>query len=191
MKQYFVQFLLLVLFTSIGATAVAQADSFNDIHVQVQKRDGAYVIDATFFVPATVHESWSVLTDYGHMAQFISNVKSSQIISRYGSSMKVAQQGEASRWPIKFSFDSIREITMKPYTEIRSTLIRGNMKKMDGLTLVSAEANGTRIVYHGESIPDVWAPAGIASDFIKTEIQQQFGEMRREILRRKDATKER
>jgi len=59
------------------------------------------------------------------------------------------------------------------------------MKKLEGTTRLAAADSGTRITYHGESIPNVWIPPGIGKTFIERETREQFAEMRQEILKRK------
>jgi hypothetical protein len=59
------------------------------------------------------------------------------------------------------------------------------MRKMIGTTHLIPESTGTRIVSHGEFIPDTWVPPGIGPIFIEAETRKQFSEMRDEMMRRK------
>ena len=68
------------------------------------------------------------------------------------------------------------------------TRARGSMRKMIGTTRLIPESTGTRIVSHGEFIPNVWVPPGIGPIFIEAETRKQFQELREEILRRKVET---
>lgn len=169
----------------------AQADpgplSSEDIKVAVRKVEGEIVVDVELHVPALPQEAWEVMTDFENMPKFISNLKASSILSRTADTVQVSQQGKASYGPFTFTFDTVREIQLKPYQQIDSRLLSGSMKKLEGKTLLAADGAGTRVVYHAVSIPNAWVPPGIGTTFIEHETREQFSEMRQEILRRKQA----
>jgi hypothetical protein len=180
---------LLAFFLLLQSLARADSEQDKNPAVTVRESDGVIIVDVALSVPATRQESWRVLTDFDHMAQFISTLQSSKVIARSGDKVQVAQQGHASHGPLSFTFDSVREITLKPYEEIRSRIISGSMKKLDGVTHLATDDAGTRIVYHGESISGAWVPPGIGPALIENEIRGQYDEMRKEILRRKASEK--
>lgn len=144
------------------------------------------VVDVGFSVAATPQEAWAVLTDFDRMASFVSNLASSKVLSRNGNVLQIEQKGKAARGVLSFDFESVREITLTPPRAIHTHLISGNMKKFDGVTLISPENGGTRVTYHGESVPTVWVPPVVGTGFIASEVREQFQEMRAEILRRKN-----
>ena len=177
-----------IIFLLIALLALpAQADTTDagsvDVKVEI---DGEVVrVDAAFSVAATREQAWAVLTDFDHLADFISNLKSSSIVAKSADSVTVAQKGKASAGPLSFSFESVREIRMTPMEEIRSHVISGNMKRFDGVTRLLPEAAGMRILFHSEAIPNAWIPPLIGRRFIASETREQLQEMRAEILRRK------
>lgn len=176
---------LLCLFLLPAGTA--EADTDNDMVVHVEKIGDAIVVDVSFSVHASQLESWNVLTDFDHMHEFVSNLQSSRIISRNANRLHVAQTGRAARGVLSFAFDSVREVDLSPHHAIRTRLLSGNMKKLDGLTQLRTESGMTRVDYHGESIPNIWVPPVVGIKFIEHELQEQFREMRAEILKRKAA----
>lgn len=155
--------------------------------VQVRKNGDLIVTDVSFSVAVTPQEAWTVLIDFDHMSSFISNLESSKIISRNGNVLQVEQKGKASRGMLSFAFESVREIELVPHRSIHTRQLSGSLKKLDGMTLLTAEGNGTRITYHGESVSNVWVPPVIGTGFIADEVREQFSEMRAEILKRKGA----
>jgi len=177
---------LLVLCCSITTAAGSEADAEQDVTVSVQKNGDAIVVDVSFRVAASQQETWGVLTDFDHMSEFISNLQSSKVLGRNGNKLQVAQVGKAARGLFSFAFESVREIELTPYAAIRSRLLSGNMQKMEGATLLNSEGGGTRVEFHGESIPSVWVPPVVGVKFIGSEVREQFREMRAEILRRKN-----
>lgn len=174
----------------LAGPALAQtAPSAQDIEVSAKKVSDMVVIDVSFVVQATLREAWDVLTDYDHMPQFLPTMQSSKVISRTPTQLKVAQKGGVSKGPISMTFDVIRDVELKPHTEIISKVVSGNLKKVDGTTRLAAAGEGTRVTFHSESIPNIWVPPGIGPAMIESETRDQFNDMRNEILKRKEAAK--
>ncbi len=163
----------------------APGDELPPVSVQVLKAGDSVVINASFSVPVPPKLAWDVLTDFNHMSNFISNVTFSSITEQHGNTLQVAQKGAANSGPLSFSFNSIRAIELKPFERITSHVISGSMKKLDGTTTLRAEGNGTRVVYHADSIPDTYVPPLIGPKFIESETRHQFEEMRIEMMRRR------
>ena len=126
-----------------------------------------------------------MLTDFDHMAQIVTNLQASRVLSRSATKVIVAQEGRASFGLVSFSFDTVREVELKPFAEIHGRLVRGSMRKMEGTTRLIPESAGTRIVSHGEFIPDVWVPPVVGPSFIEAETRKQFEKMREEMMRRR------
>lgn len=168
-----------------AAPAAKETAQENDVAVQVKQNGETIIIDVSFNVSVTPQEAWAVLTDFDRMSSFVSNLESSKVISRNGNVLQVQQKGKAARGMLSFSFESVREIELVPHRSIHTKQITGNLKKLDGMTLLVAENNGTHVTYHGESVPNTWVPPLIGTGFIADEVREQFHEMRVEILKRK------
>ena len=184
--------LLVTSLLALACSLPAQSESSlekQDIEVAAKKVADMVVIDVSMLVAATPREAWDVLTDYDHMPKFLPNLQSSKILSKSPTRLEVAQKGGASHGPITISFDVVRDVKLKPYSQIISHVISGDLKKVDGTTRLVAEGEGTRITFHSESIPNVWVPPGIGPTLIANETREQFGDMRAEILKRRMATK--
>jgi carbon monoxide dehydrogenase subunit G len=180
------KFLLCLLLSALLLMAEAWANPQNDSDIEVKIRiDGKDVIvDLNLLVPATRQQVWAVLTDFEHMAGFISNLKECKVLNASGSSLKIFQRGSAQYGPVSFAFESTREIQLTPYEKIQSHLISGNMHKMEGITQLIDEGEQTRIRYHTDSIPGVWIPPLVGKVFIEHEVREQFQEIRDEIIKR-------
>lgn len=178
---------LTLLLTALTAAPVraAESEAATPITVTAVKNGESVIVDAEFSVAVPPKQAWAVLTDFGHMADFISNVKQSSITERHDNRLRVAQQGSARHGPLHFDFDSIREIELTPVTKIVSHVVSGSVKKLDGTTLLTPDGNGTHVVYHAESVPNTYVPPGLGTMFIENETRHQFEEMRTEMLRRK------
>ena len=182
--------LLLIWLLLFMAAAHAEPQQGEDIEVKVQVIGENVIVDLSMVVQATRQEVWGVLTDFDHMAGFITNLKESRVLSTSADTMKVFQRGSASYGPIKFPFESTREMRLDPFDKIQSHMISGNMRKMEGTTQLADEGAQTRIIYHTDSIPGVWIPPLIGKSFIEHETREQFREMRNEIIKRKQVTRQ-
>lgn len=166
------------------ATVSNLATAEDAIKVRVEERGSTIIVTADFNVRASALATWQVLTDFNHMPQFLTGLEQSRIVSRKGNVLRVAQQGATAMGLLSFSYDSVRDIHLKPNTEIRAYTVSGSMKKMDSVTRLAPRHGATRIVYRAELIPSVALPLGFGSGFIEERTRQQFEEMRQEILRR-------
>ena len=188
---------VLLLGLSLGVPlALAQAplrtdaQDAKDIVVHVKKDGATIIVDVEMVVHASPLTTWEVLTDYDHMAQFVTNVQTSKITDRKGNTLVVAQKSGTSFGLLKFSFDNVREVELVPHSEVRSKLISGDMKASAFTTrIVSNGGGGARVFNHGEFVPTMWVPPVIGTAFLETETRRQFHELRNEIMRRAMAPK--
>jgi hypothetical protein len=74
---------------------------------------------------------------------------------------------------------------LTPFEKMQSRMISGNMKKSEATTRLIADASGTRVVFHLESIPDVWMPPIIGRALVEFEARARFRQLVEEMLRRK------
>jgi carbon monoxide dehydrogenase subunit G len=179
----------LLFMWSVLFTAGASADSLEgkDIEVQVNMVGENIIIDLSFAVPATQQEVWDVLIDFDRMADFVSNLKESKVVSISEDTLTIFQRGAATYGPVSYPFESTREVRLIPYHNIRTHLISGNMRKMEGTTYLVDEGGQTRVIHRTDTIPKVWIPAAVGKVFIEHEMREQFNEMRNEIIKRKKA----
>lgn len=166
------------------APALAQPDE-RDVAVHIQRDGPRIIVDVRLPVAATALETWAVATDYDHMASFVSNLESSRILTRAGNVLTIEQKGKASRGPLSFAFQNVREIVLTPPREIRSRLVSGDLEASEFTTRVIDHGESSEIVNHGEFIPKVWVPPIIGPAVIEAETRKQFAELRAEVLRRK------
>jgi len=159
-----------------------------DIDVHVLQNGNRITVDVNMPVQATAMETWKVVTDYDNMAKFVSNLQASRIVEQIDNRLVVMQKGKASRGPLSFSFENVREILLAPPTEIRSRLISGDLESSEFITRVVDHGDSAQIVNHGEFIPKVWVPPIVGPAVIEAETRKQFRELRDEIMRRKAKT---
>jgi hypothetical protein len=185
MRTWFWGVALGALVATAAAQPVANVDTNADILVNVDRRGPLIVVDVQAPIAASASEAWSVLTDYEHMAAFVSNLKSSAVLQRDGHTLTVEQIGEAKRGPIKYPFQTVRKIELTPTREIRSTLVSGAFKSYFFSTRIVDNGASVVVFNHGEYEPTTWVPPIIGPALIETETRKQFGELRDEVMRRK------
>ena len=162
-----------------------RADPDPAIDVAVRMQGGEVFVDVSFHVRATPQQAWEVMTDYDHATDFISKLEKSVILKRTDDTLLVSQKGRMGYGPFSVVLETVTEIHLTPYVEMRSHLISGNMKKGEATTRFIADADGTRIVYHLESIPDFWMPPLVGRVMVELEARGRFRQLIAEILRRK------
>ena len=178
--------LLLALLVALSLPPAAAAlPKPPDIAVEVHRDGETIVVDVNLVVRASPQEAWDVLTDYDHMAHFVSSLTRSQVLSRSNERLMVAQTSSFRLGFVALEFESVREIELIPLREIRSRLVGGDMKASAFTTRLMAEGGATRIVNHARFIPDRWIPPVLGIAMLKAETRRQFSDLRTEILRRK------
>ncbi|MCX7146125.1 MAG: SRPBCC family protein [Sulfuritalea sp.] len=163
----------------------AAAETCGDITVRVDIKGELVRVDVEAVVVATTTEVWDVLTDFEHLPRFISNIRSSKVLSRDGNVVRVSQSGKTNFGPLTFEFQSVREITLTPFVKFESRMISGNMKQFRGLTQIEAVEGSTRIRYQSEAIPDTVLPLSFGRSLIESETHEHFNEICKEVVRRK------
>lgn len=173
-----------LLFSFLTVAALAEPEGAPDLAVRVEKQGERVIVDAKLSVDASPPVVWAVLTDFDHMADFISNLQSSSAKQIDERTVEVTQKGLATYGPLKFAFESVRHVELVPPETIRSRQIRGTTKQFEGMTRVVFAGTRAEISYRGESVPGVWIPPVVGLAFIRNQTEEQFRELRAEMLRR-------
>lgn len=173
----------LALLCLFPAHAKADADQAIDVDVRMQGEE--VFVDVNFHVRVTPQEAWAVMTDYDHATAFISKLEKSVILSRTDEMLLVSQKGTMGFGPFSLDLETVTEIRLTPFEKMQSRMISGNMKKSEATTRLIADASGTRVVFHLESIPDFWMPPIIGRALVEFEARARFRQLIEEMLRRK------
>jgi len=107
------------------------------------------------------------------------------ILSRTDQILLVSQKGTMGFGPFSVPIETVTEVRLTPYEKMHGRMLSGNLKKNESTTRLIADADGTRVVYHLESIPDVWLPPLIGRALVELETRARFRQLVAEILRRK------
>ncbi|MDQ2735937.1 MAG: hypothetical protein M3Y55_13340, partial [Pseudomonadota bacterium] len=115
------------------------------VTAHVERRGETIIVDIETTFAGTVEDAWGVLTDYAGMASFITNIKSSAVVSRQGNSLVVRQSGETVVGFLHFGFAAVRSVELIPMKEIDSTLISGDFESFVSTTRLVAFPAGVRV----------------------------------------------
>ena len=180
--------LVAIAFFILPIPALAEMPDATDIAVSIDRNGDTFAVTVELEVEATPQEVFAVLTDYDHMAGFVSNVLESRIVRRNGDRLAVEQKSRLAVGPLHFDFTNVREIELVPFREIRSRVTQGDMQGSSFTTTIVARGTGTRVDNRGTFLSDRWIPPIIGNMVLEAETRKQFQEFRTEILRRKAAS---
>jgi carbon monoxide dehydrogenase subunit G len=171
--------LVLCVSCSSGAFAIEPG-----LAVTVTQIGEAFVVEVVAEVPVPLAGVWEVLTDFDHMALFIGNVKSSRVVRREENTLWVRQEGVAEYGPFSLPFKSEREIRLEPKRRIVAKNLSGTMKRLESEAQLGQLADGVRIRYHAEAVPDSAMARMFGATIVRHEVEEQFREMISEMMRR-------
>jgi carbon monoxide dehydrogenase subunit G len=189
MSSYYHQLFLPTLFLAFIGFAHAQPAS--DLWVAVKQNGSTVIVDANEYVSAPSEKVWEVLTDFDHMARFSPSLRTSTVVAHDGNKLRVQQTGQARFGPFSLPFETLRDVLLDPNHEIHSTVVSGTLKSGEATTILKKDGAGTKIIYHSESVPSSWVPAGFGLSHVEAETRAQFESIRNEVLKRQNGDRER
>jgi ribosome-associated toxin RatA of RatAB toxin-antitoxin module len=168
----------------VSGTGVASAAG--DLTVEASRRGDFIEVRAHATLEASLAVVWTTLTDYDRLPEFIPGLRKSRVVSRRGSVVTVEQSGEARFLMFTFPIDVTLEALERPPASIQVRAVAGTLRHFEGGYRVEPEASTNRIVLRwvGTIIPDVSLPPLIGEVVMRTQIEDQFFGMVREIERR-------
>lgn len=168
-----------------SALAYSAPPAASDIAVHVERDGATFSVSAEFSVAASVDEVWDVLADFDRMAQILSSVDASRITNREGNRFEVVQKSHGNAGPIRISQDSVRQVELIPKREIRSHLLKGDLKASDFTTSIGEESGVSKITVRGKFVVGGMAGSVLNVEAVEAQTRRNYQELREEILRRK------
>ena len=168
--------LLLLLSSPLSAAA--------DFKVEARRDGDAVLVEARASVKADVETAWNVLTAYDRYAEFIPDLKLSEILARAGETAIVHQKGEAGFFLFHFPMEVTFSVTEEPPTGIHSRAISGTFKEMTGAYHLTADGDVLRLTYSGRLVPNFGLPPLVGTAAVRAAVEKQFSALVKEIQRR-------
>jgi len=177
--------LILASLLAAGALSGAgNAGASEGITVEARRRDEALEIVCRATLNAPVELIWQTLTDYGRLAEFIPGMRSSRVIARRGAVATVQQSGEARFLFFTYPLEVTLISTERPPHAIEATLLRGNLKRLDGAYRIEPLGGGRVLLTWTGVVEAVSMPPLIGEIVLRGSIEDQFRGMVEEIQRR-------
>ncbi len=167
------------------AVATLLMGARSSVAVQVHSlRGGAFDIEGSFSAPATAACAWSVLTDYGHLGQFVPSILCSRVQSTDGDSLLVLQEisgrflifSRTLRVLLDIHEDPERSITFTDVSRRDFAFYRGNWA-------LRAGSGSVDVQYEAQAKPRTFPPFW-ADKLFADAARSQLQAVRAEILRR-------
>jgi ribosome-associated toxin RatA of RatAB toxin-antitoxin module len=172
----------LALLASLPAITMA-ADG---LRVQATRSGTGVAVSAQASIKAPHAVIWATLTDFDRLSEFIPGMKRSRVVGRRGPAAIVEQDGEAGVFFFKYSIRVVVEATEYPPGMITVNVVRGNLKQLEGRYQIEQGATPEEHVLRWTGIiePDTVLPVFLTVPLIRSNIEDQFTGMVKEIERR-------
>jgi len=177
-----VRFMLALLLAAAAATATAADSPIRSI--SVAREGDTYIVNAVFFAPVAQPVAWDVLTDFDHMQGWVPNVAQSKATKREENAVIVEQRGVAKFGAASFPYVTERRIEMAMPSSIKTTQLKGSLRRVESTLQLEPDGKGTKINYHLEVVPSVLASAVMSKPFMEHEVSEQFTAIIGEMVRR-------
>ena len=175
--------LLLALFMLVSTTSVIAAESPIRT-IEVTREGDTYVVNSVMFAPVGQSVAWDVLTDFDKLAGWVPNVAQSKATKREENTVIVEQRGVAKFGAASFPYVTERKIDLTPQTTIKTTQLKGSLRRVESTIQLEPDGKGTRINYHLEVVPSVLASTVMSRPFLEHEVTEQFTAIVGEMVRR-------
>lgn len=175
----------------LAALAADGAHASNGVSVESRRRDDALEVVCRAMLQAPMELIWQTLTDYGRLAEFIPGMRSSRIIARSGAVATIEQTGEARFLFVTYPIEVTLISTERPPHVIEATLLKGNLKRLDGTYRIEAQDGGRVLLTWTGVVEALSMPPLIGEMMMRGSIEDQFRGMVEEIERRDALRRER
>lgn len=156
------------------------------VHVSISNRlHGSRILEGQFWVAASSRTAWEILTDYDHMAAFISSIKSSRRIRRDGDNWIVEQTMTGHAGIFRKRIHLLLEVNESPLQMISfHDISKKSFRSYSGSWIIQSQEKGIKVRYYLEATPAFFAPDFIAIGAFKRNVANLLEEVRNEIVLR-------
>ena len=128
---------------------------------------------------------WDVLTDYAHLADFIPNLSSSELVMRDGETVRLQQVGSQQLLGMRFSAQVLLELReFKPDGTLRFQMLKGDFRRFEGSWQVRALSEGASLLYELTVQGCLGMPIGLVEGRLRDDLSSNLVAVESEALRR-------
>ncbi len=162
----------------------SDARAVDDVSVDATRRDEALEVVCRALLDAPLDLVWQTLTDYSRLAEFIPGMRRSRVIERRGAVTVVEQSGEVGFLFFTFPIDVTLASTERPPHALEVSMLKGNLKRLEGAYRIEPQGDG-RILLTWDGIVEALSMPPLLGELVmRSNIEDQFRGMVREIERR-------
>jgi ribosome-associated toxin RatA of RatAB toxin-antitoxin module len=187
-KNSFTYLLRAVLVAACAALSCGTGSAADDISLAFFEGYGHYKVEGSFFVDADNQTAWDVLTNYDHIPDFVHSMKISKVEQRDNDDLVLRQEGEGSFLFFSKRIRLLMNVHEQPQT---NTIIFTDTSHQDFSSyqgtwsiVPSTSGHGLEVIYTLDAAQNFSAPAFIASDVVKGNVQDLLQSLKREIAHR-------
>ena len=175
-----VTILILALAFCVPVTAAAQ-----QVSIETSGEGDVVTVRASAEMQVDPRIVWDVISDYDHLAEFISDMNGSRVVQRDGDKVLVEQTGEFGLLFFRQPVEVTLSVVESPMRRIVARAVGGNLREMEGRYELENLPTGTvRLLYEGRVVPDFPVPPIIGTMVVRSVLSRQFTAMVKEIMRR-------
>ncbi len=128
---------------------------------------------------------WDVLTDYTHLADFIPNLSSSELVMREGETVRLQQVGCQQLLGLRFSAQVLLELReFRPEGLLRFEMLKGDFRRFEGSWQVRTLPEGSSLLYELTVQGCLGMPIGLIEERLREDLSSNLFAVEREALRR-------
>ncbi len=176
-----------VVVAACAALSCGTGVAADDISLAFYEGYGHYKVEGSFFVDADSQTAWEVLTNYEHIPDFVHSMKISKVEQRNTNDLTLRQEGEGSFLFFSKRIHLLMNVHEQPQT---NTIIFADTSHQDFSNyqgtwsiVPSSLGHGLEVIYTLDADQNFGAPAFIASDVVKGNVQDLLQSLKREISR--------
>lgn len=160
------------------------AQAADKVSVEATRRDEALEVVCRAVLDAPLDLVWQTLTDYDRLAEFIPGMRRSRVIERRGAVAVIEQSGEVGFLFLTFSIDVTLASTERPPHALEVSMLKGNLKRLDGAYRIEPQGDGRILLTWTGIVEALSMPPLLGELVMRSNIEDQFRGMVREIERR-------
>ncbi|MDA0257611.1 MAG: SRPBCC family protein [Cyanobacteria bacterium] len=135
--------------------------------------------------PIPVEVLWDVLTDYAHLADFIPNLSSSELVMRDGQTVRLQQVGSQQLMGLRFSAQVLLELReFKPDGMLLFEMLKGDFRRFEGSWQVRELPEGSSLLYELTVQGCLGMPIALIEERLRDDLSSNLYAVEQEAKRR-------
>ena len=156
------------------------------VTVNVESHDGSYNVHGSFFAGVKPSIAWSVLSDYDHLSDFVSSLKTSEVVQRDADGRILLHQvASAGPFPFRRTLDVVLEVRENVYHSIAfHDTSDGEDSEYKGEWTLVPDSAGARVDYRLHARPHSVVPGFVMRLIMDHSVDNLMSQVREEMIRR-------